>query len=222
MSTKSSKNELGIFIRNGVPVVSSRNVAKMFGKEHKNVLQSIDNLNFDPEFTRLNFQPCIYQNQKNVSQREYLLTKDGFAFLVMGFTGNEAAKWKVKYINAFNHMAESLQNRNYLKMSYWPMMEAVKEAHEDPKFYHYTNEINMIYRIVLGVDAKKYRKNMGLGENIDLRYHITNDQQKIVDKLQQANTGLIIFGVEYDERKEKLKNLFLKLQNQLQNKALSC
>lgn len=139
MSTNSSKNELGIFVRNGIPVVSSRDVAKMFNKEHKNVLRDIDNLDCSPDFTRLNFEQCTYHNRKNVSQREYLMTKDGLVFLVMGFSGKEAATFKERYIGAFNYMAESLRTRGALKTSYWPMMEAVKDAHEDPQFYHYSN-----------------------------------------------------------------------------------
>jgi Rha family phage regulatory protein len=222
MSIKPIKNELGIFIKNNIPVVSSRVVAKRFGKEHYNVLRDINNLDCSAGFRALNFEGTEYRDKQNKNRPEYLMTKDGFTFLIMGFTGKEAAEFREKYIAAFNHMTESLQNRNSLKISYWPMMEAVKEAHKDPKFFHYTNEINMIYRIVLGVDAKKYREKMGLVEDIDLRDHITNDQQKMVDKLQQANTGLIIFGVEYNERKEKLKELFLKLENQLQNNSLLC
>lgn len=222
MSTKSSKNELGIFIRNRVPVVSSRDIAKTFGKEHKDVLRAISNLECSDDFGRRNFAPSSYINKQNKSQPEYLITKDGFAFLVMGFTGKEAATFKEKYITAFNYMAESLNCRHNMIISFRPMTDAIQEAHEDPKPHHYTNEINMIYRIVLGMDAKKYRKNMGLNENDDLRDYITNDQKKMVDKFQITNAGLIFGGIDYQERKERLTNLFLKYQKQLQTKALSC
>lgn len=217
MSTKTVKNELGIFVKNETPVVSSRDIAERFGKEHKNVLQSIDNLECSTNFRRLNFQPSSYTNKQNKSQPEYLITKDGFVFLVMGFTGKEAAIFKEKYISAFNYMAESLENRSNLKMSYLPMMNAIKEAHEDPKFYHYTNENNMIYRIVLGMDAKKYKEKLGLQKDTDLRDHITNEQKKIISRLQEANTGLILVGMNFNERKEMLINLFSKYQNLLQN-----
>lgn len=222
MRTKSSKNELGIFIKNNIPVVSSRDIAARFGKEHKNVLRDINNMECSDEFRRLNFEPSSYTNKQNKSQPEYLITKDGFTFLVMGFTGKEAAAFKEKYIAAFNYMAESLHDRGALRMSYRPMMDAIKEAHDDPRFYHYVNENNMIYKIVLGMDAKKYKEKMGLQEDIDIRDHITNKQKKIVLKLQEANTGLILVGIGYDERKELLKKLFLKYQTAFQNKALLC
>lgn len=220
MSQNASKSELGIFVKDSIPVVSSRDIAARFGKSHKTILRSIDNLECSDEFTRHNFVPCKYKNQKNVAQREYLVTKDGFVFLVMGFTGKAAALFKEQFITAFNNMAESLRNRNDLKMSYWPMMDAIKEAHEDPKFYHYVNENNMIYKILLGMDAKRYKEKMGLKENVDLRDHITNEQQEILLRLQETNTGLIRIGMEFKKRKVLLNNLFLKYQDKLQNNIL--
>jgi Rha family phage regulatory protein len=171
VSTKFVKNELGIFVKNETPVVSSRDIAERFRKEHKNVLQSIDNLECSAEFRRLNFQPISYRDAMNRSQREYLITKDGFVFLVMGFTGKEAAVFKEKYIAAFNYMQESLKYRHVLKISFSPMTDAIKEAHETPQFYHYTNEINMIYKIVLGKDAKTYRLEKGLSDDTDIKDH---------------------------------------------------
>ena len=70
------------------------------------------------------------------------MTKDGCVFLVMGFTGKEAALFKEQYIAAFNEMVEFIKNRTNMKISFRPMTDAIQEAHEDPKSYHYTNEIS--------------------------------------------------------------------------------
>lgn len=91
---------------------TSRAIAEHFGKRHKNVIQSIDNLDCSPEFRRLNFQPtsCLVE-QPNGGFREermFELTRDGFVFLVMGFTGPKAARWKEAYIAAFNAMEAQL------------------------------------------------------------------------------------------------------------------
>lgn len=222
MRIKSPKNELGIFIKNSTPVVSSRDIAERFGKEHKNVIRNIKNLECSEEFNRLNFELVAYQDAKNESRPEYLLTKDGFVYLVMGFTGKEAAAFKEKYIAAFNYMAEALKHRHDMKISFRPMTDAIQEAHEDPKPYHYTNEINMIYRIVLGMDAKHYRENLGISEDVDIRDYITNEQKKIVDKFQLTNTGLIIVGMDYQERKDLLTNLFTKYRDKVQKNKLLC
>ncbi|MFZ3513818.1 Rha family transcriptional regulator [Vibrio harveyi] len=85
-------------------------VAKYFGKRHDNVIQKIKSLDCSLEFTNLNFKVCHKNNelQNNKLQPFYQMTKDGFMFLVMGFTGKKAAAIKEAYINAFNVMAAQL------------------------------------------------------------------------------------------------------------------
>lgn len=95
-------------IQDGQPVVNSLTVADKFRKAHKNVLQKIERLDCSDDFKRLNFQPSSYTNKQNKTVPCYLLTRDGFSFLCMGFTGKEAAKWKEAYIRAFNQMEKAL------------------------------------------------------------------------------------------------------------------
>lgn len=173
----------------------------------------IKSLDCSEEFNRLNFKLVTYQDAKNECRPEYLITKDGFVFLVMGFTGKEAAVFKEKYIAAFNYMTEVLQSRNALKISYSPMVEAIREAHTDAKFYHYSNELDMINKIVLGMTAKAYKLKHGLSEDCNIREHIQLEQLKMIDKLQVANAGLLVVGMNYKERKEHLTAIFLKCQN---------
>ena len=89
---------------------SSLDVAAHFDKQHKNVLQSIRNLECSQEFTELNFQPSEYTDPTGRKLESYKITRDGFAFLAMGFTGKKAAAWKEAYINAFNQMEKRLQH----------------------------------------------------------------------------------------------------------------
>lgn len=103
---------------NGVLVADSLQVADSFGKAHKNVLQTIDNLvtNLAAEFSATNaepesyFIPAEYQN-RGKTYKKYLLTRDGFSLLVMGFTGPAALHWKLLYIEAFNKMEEALRSK---------------------------------------------------------------------------------------------------------------
>lgn len=91
-------------------VCDSRDIAVHFGKQHKNVLRDIDKVLEElGEFGRLNFEPSSYRNDQNKVQRAFLLTRDGFTILAMGFTGAEAMAWKVKYIDAFNLMEDELR-----------------------------------------------------------------------------------------------------------------
>lgn len=100
---------------NGQPLTSSRAVAQRFGKLHKNVLKAIESLLADmpdPEFHRLNFEPVMYESIQGKGaiqlRPEYHLTHDGFALLVMGFTGREALAWKVAFLQAFNQLERDL------------------------------------------------------------------------------------------------------------------
>lgn len=102
---------------NGVLVADSLEVADRFGKRHADVLRTIDGLitevatqncvtNAEPESY---FIPSEYQN-RGKSYKKYLLTRDGFSLLVMGFTGPAALHWKLLYIEAFNKMEQTLRS----------------------------------------------------------------------------------------------------------------
>lgn len=98
--------------KEGQMVVSSREVARNFGKEHRVVLKAIRDLIERCAQNHADlFIEAEYQNEQNKQlYPEYLLTRDGFSLLVMGFTGKEAFDWKLKYIDAFNKMEERLLN----------------------------------------------------------------------------------------------------------------
>lgn len=88
---------------------TSRMVAVKFKKEHKNVLRAIQSLDCSEEFSRLNFERVAYLDEKNEKRPEYIMTRDGFTFLAMGFRGKEAAVFKEEYINAFNEAEKELK-----------------------------------------------------------------------------------------------------------------
>ena len=94
---------------NGIPTTTSLVIAQAFDKEHRNVLQSIENLECSEEFRLLNFQHTPYIHPQNgQTYPAYRLTRDGFAFLAMGFTGKKAAAWKERFLEAFNAMEAAL------------------------------------------------------------------------------------------------------------------
>lgn len=97
-----------IHIDGGQPWTDSRIVADKFGKKHKNVLQTISNMKCSPDFSRLNFQPVEYIDERGKAQPMIRMTRDGFTMLAMGFTGESAMAWKERYISAFNQMEQEL------------------------------------------------------------------------------------------------------------------
>jgi Rha family phage regulatory protein len=102
-------------IVNGKAVTTSRKVAEIFEKKHCDVLRTIRELDIPADFGQRNFASTEYEATNNLGKKvkypEYLITRDGFTILAMGFTGKKAMEFKIAYINAFNAMEEQLQNR---------------------------------------------------------------------------------------------------------------
>ena len=95
---------------------TSLKVAEAFGKRHDDVLKRLNNMDCSSDFHHRNFAEMMHKIQigKGASRdsKYYEMTKDGFMFLVMGFTGKQAAQIKEAYINAFNAMAEKLKSQH--------------------------------------------------------------------------------------------------------------
>lgn len=108
-------NEALVEVKNNQIVTDSRSIAEHFGKEHKNVLRTIDDLVAQNSATKNMFleQTREYRGR---DFRYYLMNRDGFSLLVMGFTGKAALEWKLKYIEAFNKMEKEIANKNILAL----------------------------------------------------------------------------------------------------------
>lgn len=95
-------------IDDGKMFTTSLIVAQAFEKNHYDVLKAISNLECSPEFNERNFTAVEYKDAKGEMRPAYRLTRDGFAFLAMGFTGKKAAAWKETFLEAFNAMEAAL------------------------------------------------------------------------------------------------------------------
>ncbi len=102
-----------VSVKNGQVVTSSLQVANHFGKNHKDVLKSIKLLDCSLNFTERNFAPSTYKDTSGKKNPLYYMTRDGFTFLAMGFTGKIAAKFKEDYIAAFNAMESALKEKSF-------------------------------------------------------------------------------------------------------------
>ena len=100
-----------VMLYNGKPRTTSLKVAEVFGKQHRNVTQSIELMEMPPDFNTLNFQRISYHDNRNRLQKMYNMTKDGFTLLAMGFTGAKAMQFKIAYIEAFNKMEAELHQK---------------------------------------------------------------------------------------------------------------
>ena len=107
-----------VAVENEHAVTTSLRVAEVFGKQHKHVLEAIKSLDCSEEFREPNFRLSKFGYQNGNIKKQlpmYYITRDGFMFLVMGFTGKTAAKWKEAYIKAFNEMEAKIRAEQMAK-----------------------------------------------------------------------------------------------------------
>ena len=98
-----------VTIIDGQPVTTSLKVAEVFGKQHRNVLQAIRDLEAPADFAQLNFKRGTYLDANQQERPMFHITRDGFTLLAMGFTGKAAMQFKLAYIEAFNAMEAELR-----------------------------------------------------------------------------------------------------------------
>ena len=139
MTTLPTLSQPEIAIVDGQAVTSSLTVADFFSKRHDDVLKKIRILDCSPEFCARNFaETSILVRQPNGGTRKlpcYQITRDGFAFLAMGFTGKRAAQFKEAYINAFNQMEKQLSK---------PAVPS-DVAHNASVLYSYISSIHQVW-----------------------------------------------------------------------------
>lgn len=114
MTNDIQENMPHLLVKDSNVVISSKIVAQILEKKHKNVLRDIRELGCSEEFGQANFEPVhktINGVQIGTDVQEYLMTRDGFTLLTFGYTGERAARFKVAYINAFNTMEQELKKR---------------------------------------------------------------------------------------------------------------
>lgn len=112
MATTLTLSHPCVTIENGRAVTTSVAIAEFFGKRHDNVLRAIANIECSEKFNALNFEDVTYTDAKGEKRPMYQITKNGFVFLVMGFTGKKAAAFKEAYIAEFDRMEAELHQNN--------------------------------------------------------------------------------------------------------------
>jgi len=98
-----------VTVQSGKVITTSLKVAEVFEKLHKHIIEAVRNLECSEEFTQTNFRPSEYTDSTGRTLPMFELTRDGFTFLAMGFTGSKAAQFKEDYIKAFNKMEQEIK-----------------------------------------------------------------------------------------------------------------
>lgn len=198
-------------------ITTSLKVAEVFEKEHKNVLKSIENLVADNSAANF-FQLTTYKN-RGKEYPMYEMDRNGFSLLVMGFTGEKALQWKIKYIEAFNQMESELK-RLYTERQQWQIERdkgvvirhiltdtiKMKITESQNKRFAYPNYTNLIYRNLFGKTAKELENDYGVKAKENLRDFFTGDDLAKVQNMEMLVSSLINCGWGYQQIKEFIQS----------------
>ena len=191
-----------------VTVVTSIDIADTFGKEHKNVLKDIRDLECSEEFGRLNFEQTYYIDSFNRKQPMYYITRDGFTLLAMGYTGEKAMKFKEAYIKQFNAMEralfERIKEREKGIAVRQALTKALQQSNENGRMHGhaYSTYTNLIYKSIFGKDAKHLREEYGITKKDNLRDYFSEDELKAVQSAEMLVSSLIDYGWGYEQIKD--------------------
>lgn len=162
-------NLINITNKNGTLLVSSREIAENFEKEHRGVLRDLDNLK---EGVAQNWADLFYETtythpQNKQEYREILMNRDGFTLLAMGFTGQKALEWKLKYIEAFNKMEEQIRNKQLVTDNLSPQLQLLinmelKQKELEATVTETKEEIQAIREVIIVNPKAEWRKETNL------------------------------------------------------------
>lgn len=133
--------EIEIAKHQGAIVVRSTEIAEHFGKRHDHVLRDIDRMireagAHSPDMGTELFFATTFKNDRNRQYREFLMSRDGFALIAMGFTGAKALQWKLKYIDAFNQMEKAATTKKKGAMECFGEAIALMESDKEKASIH--------------------------------------------------------------------------------------
>lgn len=189
-------------------VVSSLDVAGTFGKDHKNILRDIRQLECSDEFRRLNFEQSEYLNEQNHKQPMYYMSRDGFTILAMGYTGEKAMRFKEAYIKQFNAMEKTLQGKLIEREKgiavRQSLTKALQQSTENERMHGhaYSTYTNCIYKVLFGKNTKQLREEFGIGQKENLRDYLSEEQLRAIQSMECLVSGLVDCGWGYDQIRE--------------------
>ena len=206
--------EYNLYEKNGAAYCDSLQIAETFEKRHADVLRDIDKTLLaltrvdKRKFAEINFLEANYKDGGNRKQPMYFLTKNGFAKIVLAYEGKKATRFQVEYIERFEAMEQFIHSLSNAKLEHPAFTQAIMDTHDEPKHYHYSNESDMINRIVLGMSAKQFRIEHGVQSGHSIRPYLNTDQIKAVEDLQRIDIGLLYSMSSFEDRKNTLYGIF--------------
>lgn len=221
-----------VYLKKDQALTDSLMVAEMFEKRHDKVLRAIDNLleslrkNGEvndtkngavnsPENSGQLFYKSRYKDEKGEYRKKYLMNRDGFSLLVMGFTGKKALEWKLKYIEAFNKMEKIItekQTTAWIETRQQGQLVRKDETGIIQKLVEYAKEQGSGHADMLYMTYTKLANKM---VGITSRDTATNAQLNDLSTMERLIAKVVLDGMEqgkhykeiYKESKSRLETV---------------
>ncbi|MDO5346557.1 MAG: Rha family transcriptional regulator [Lachnospiraceae bacterium] len=193
-----------------VNVVTSLDIAETFGKQHKDVLESIRGIReaiSTAEFSAL-FYETTYKATNGKNNPMYHMNRDGFTLLVMGYTGEKAMRFKLAYIKQFNAMEELLKGKLIEREKGIAVRQAftktIQLSGENDRMHGhaYSTYTNAIYKAMFEKNANQLREEYGISKKDDLRNYFSTEELQSVQSAEMLVSSLINCGWGYDQIKD--------------------
>ena len=204
-------------VSKAIVVTGSKDIALKFGKTHKSVLRTIENLMAQNSAVNGMFEESSYLSERGRFEKEYSMNRDGFSLLVMGFTGEKALKWKLDYIKAFNFMEKELLARietRHIGIGNRKLLtDTIRDKVDEGtmfKNFAYSNYSKLVYKKVLGMTVKQFKERNGIPEKDNIRNHMNVEQ---LEKIQEIESKIATYLEIRKDSGETDKQIYEEIKN---------
>lgn len=210
-----------VFAYKDVPYTDSFMIANGGKVEHESVIRLITNHIDDlAEFGRVGFQIVPLPTKGGVQKvKTCRLNKEQATFLITLMKNTKpVVLFKKELVKQFFKMEKYIKTLVSVRKDYPLLTEAIKMVHDEPKPYHFSNEADLINKIITGYTAKKFRVLHNIPKGESIRPYLTERQLELMEMLQKVDTGLLVAVPDYEQRKRHLEWYKLKWeQNHLKS-----
>jgi phage regulator Rha-like protein len=200
-----------VICRKDEPFTDSYTIASGGNVAHSSVLRLIGTHVDDlASFGRVGFEIRPLNTKGGVQNVKMCWLNEEQATFVISLMKNTkpVVSFKKELVRQFFQMRNQITDLLTARTEYPQLTEAIREAHKEPKPYHFSNELNMINKIVLGMTTKEFREAHGLKPKELTRPCMTQEQINGILALQRVDIGLIVSGMPYIERKQVLEEYY--------------
>ena len=193
-------------------------LAKGAGVEHRAVIQLITtHIDDVSEFGRVTFQMLPFETNGSIQKIKICrLNREQATFVISLMKNTKAVvAFKKELVRQFYQMEKFIKTLVSARKEFPLLTENIRLLYDDPKPYHFSNECDMINRIVIGMSAKQFRLEHGIEKGESIRPYLTEEQINMLELLQKVDVGLLVAFPNYEDRKRHLEWYKSKISTQL-------